>query len=451
MNAHALISRRDNRWVLAGLFVAFAIIGCQHVFKIKGSERASTQTAFLRWTPQVRELDAGVNIWQKYNWPATPIMALILKPFMAINPPFWGAQLWMLAKMFCAAASLFLVFRMLDRPEHPFPLWGKLLAAVLAIRPIEGDLVHGNVNLFILLTVVFAVYALSERRDVLAGLSLALGIACKITPALFLPYLVWKRAWTALAATLLGLALWLLIVPGAFLGWSENLAGLSSWYGGMVKPFVVKNEVTSEHQNQSLPGFLERMLRNRPSMTRPAEDGSGYVPVAYHNVADLSPRTLSWILKGCMGAFCLLVIWRFRAPLENRHDWRWVAEAGAIVLGMLIFSERTWKHHAVTLVIPFAVIAHQLSAFRLPRLARASLVGTLAGVLCLMLLTTSGLVTLFGVDDNRDVFGKYAQVYGAYVWSYMLLLAAMFALAGQRRQDPLATTAEVQGPERLAA
>ena len=46
-----------------------------------------------------------------------------------------------------------------------------------------------------------AAYAFTRGWDIAAGLSLALGIACKVTPALFLPYLVWKRAWKTLAAT----------------------------------------------------------------------------------------------------------------------------------------------------------------------------------------------------------------------------------------------------------
>jgi alpha-1,2-mannosyltransferase len=442
MLAPAPSPRFGNGMILAGLCVFFAIINLQHYFKIANADRPS-QTAYLRWLPQIRELDKGVNIWQKYNWPNTPLMAVILKPFMNLDPPFLGSQLWVLAKMACAVLSIYLIFLMLDRPEHPFPFWGKALTVLLALRPLEGDLVHGNVNLFILLTVVLAVYALSRGWDVAAGLSLALGIACKITPALFLPYLVWKRAWKALAAATVGLALWLLVVPSFQLGWQRNWEGLTSWLDGMVLPFLVKNEITSEHQNQSLPGLLERTFRHRPAIVQP--DGSQ----EFLNVADVSPRTLSLALKGCMAAFCLAVMWRCRAPRDNRADWRWLAEAGAVVLGMLIFSERTWKHHAVTLLIPFAVIAHQMSAFRLPRGLLWYLSGTLIAVALLMLLTASGIVTLFGVPDNQDFFGKYAQVYGAYLWSFVLLVTAMFTLAGRKKDYALSATAAPPGAAAL--
>ena len=178
MDATLAPSRRFTQgWILGLLVVFFALINIQYFLKVRHSDRPNSQSAFQRWAPQVRELNDGVNIWSKYNWPNPPIMALILKPYMDVDPILLGSQFWLLTKMLCAAASIFLIFAMLDRPKHPFPLWGKLLAVVLFMRPMEGDLVHHNVNLFILMTVVGAVYALHRGWDAAAGLSLALGIA----------------------------------------------------------------------------------------------------------------------------------------------------------------------------------------------------------------------------------------------------------------------------------
>jgi alpha-1,2-mannosyltransferase len=437
--------RLSQWWIAAGLGFFFLAIGIQHSLRIKNSDRPDSKSAFLRWLPQFRELNGGVDIWQKYNWPNSPVMAILLEPFMLVDPPMLGSQLWLIAKMGFAALSILLVFKMLDRPDRPFPFWGKALAVLLALRPIEGDLVHGNVNLFILLTVVVGVYAFHRGWDITAGLWISLGIACKVTPALFLPYFVWKRAWKSLAASAVGLALWLLFVPGVYFGWQTNLQYLRGWVNGMIMPFVVKNEIVSEHQNQSLPGLSERMLRHRPSITRPADDRSGYEAVAFHNIADWSSATVGLLIKGALAAFALCVMWRCRAPLNDRTDSRWVAEFGVVVLGMLLFSERTWKHHAVTLMIPFAVLAYQLSAVKMPLRTWRYLMGTTVAVVLLMLTTTSGIVTLFGVPDEKDMFGKYAQVYGAYTWSFALLLAAMFTVAGREDQ------AEAQVAERPVA
>ena len=52
---------------------------------------------------------------------------------------------------------------------RPFPAWAKALTVLLAVRPIVGDLQHGNVNLFILFLLVVALFAYQKGRGALAG------------------------------------------------------------------------------------------------------------------------------------------------------------------------------------------------------------------------------------------------------------------------------------------
>src|SRR5436190_18741860 len=82
-------------WIIAGLCLLFTLINVQYFFKITNSERRTSQTAFQRWRPQVLELDDGKNIWKEYNWPNTPLMAMILKPFMNIHSALFGSQVWL--------------------------------------------------------------------------------------------------------------------------------------------------------------------------------------------------------------------------------------------------------------------------------------------------------------------------------------------------------------------
>ena len=148
---------------------------------------------------------------------------------MSLSPTL-GASLWFGCKALLALAAILGILALLDSPERKFPLWGKALAVLLALRPIEGDLVHGNVNLLILFLVVATLFAFCQRRDALAGLLLSLGIACKLTPALFLPYLIWKRAWKTLIAASAGLIVFVLVIPAIAFGWSNNLDYLQSWH-----------------------------------------------------------------------------------------------------------------------------------------------------------------------------------------------------------------------------
>src|SRR5262249_31421334 len=154
-------------------------------------------------------------------YPNPPIMGIVLRPFMAL-PPVTGAVAWLLFKAGLTVLSLFWAIRLFrgDGPAVPDP--AVALALLLALHPILGDLSHGSVNLLIGF-LVFAFLELFRRRsDGAAGLVLALAVACKVTPALFVPYLVWKRAWQALAGVAVGLALWLVVVPSAVFGWGHN-------------------------------------------------------------------------------------------------------------------------------------------------------------------------------------------------------------------------------------
>jgi hypothetical protein len=315
-----------------------------------------------------------------------------------------------------ALLALHWAFQLIEDPTRSFPPWAKVVVVVLSLRPIMGDLIHGNINLFILFLVMAALVAFRRGRDLSAGLLLALAIACKVTPALFVPYLVWKRAWKTLAGCAAGLVLFFGLVPACFLGWSANTRYLHSWLDRMVIPFVLKGEVTSEHQNQSLPGLIFRLTTHNPSFVTYNEDDQ-QVPTEFDNLVTWDPAVARWLVKGCLILFAVLVVWTCRTPTAPRGGWRLAAECGIVLLGMLLFSERTWKHHCVTLVLPFGVLCYYLAVCRPSPRLWAYLAGTLAAVFLLMASTSTGLLP--------DAAAKQAQVYGAYVWGYVLLLAAL--------------------------
>jgi len=436
-----------QRWFLVGLVFFFAAINAHYFFKIQNSARPD-RSAIQRWLPQLEELSQGENIWLRHNFPYPPIMAILLEP-LAHMPHMAAAMVWFLLKAAMTVVAIYLLIAMLDEPTRPFPAWGKILAVLLSLRPIQGDLVHGNVNLFILVIVVAALFAFTRGRDWWAGLLLALAIACKVTPALFVPYFIWKRAWKTVAATAVGLGLFFFAVPSIFVTWEKNQAYLGSWYANMVKPFLTKGEVFySEHNNQSLPGLANRMLTHSPSFSD-YDENDQFRPLEYHNIADLNPRLVGWLVKGCLVLFAVLVMLTCRTPImvaaneagcmdgtrtshsDARRDWRLIAEFAVILLGMLLFSERTWKHHCVTLLVPFAVLAYVLSSHWKELPWRWYVVTALALSMLLMSATSTGLF------DSQDRAGKLAQVYGAYVWTYFILLATLaLLLVSPRRRLP---------------
>jgi alpha-1,2-mannosyltransferase len=413
--------RLRQRWLVVAIMLFFCAIYAQYALKIKHSEHGM-RSAFLRWKTQLEDLDDGVNVWEKYAYPNPPIMAILLKPFLQL-PPTLGSSLWFGCKALLALAAILGVLALLDSPERPFPLWGKALAVLMCLRPIEGDLVHGNVNLLILFLIVAFLCAFCQRRDAIAGWLLGLSIACKFTPALFLPYLLWKRAWKTLIASAGSLILFGLLIPGMVFGWSNNLDYLQSWHRQMIAPYAA-GIVTSEHKNQSLPGLLHRLLSEEASFSEYVGDHK--VILETHHFVSWDREVVQGITVACMAVFALLALRFCRASSVDRPPLLLLAEGSVVVLGMLLFCERTWKHHCVTLLLPFGVIAYGLSASRFSRGTRWYLGVTLFVVALLMFSTSTGI---FDQSMNvQDRIGKMAQVYGAYVWAFLLLLGAVLAI-----------------------
>jgi hypothetical protein len=406
---------------VAGLLLLFAGVSVQYSYKA-----LHNRSAFVRQQSQVLAVDEGADITKRFNYPYPPVMAVLLLPIASL-PPVPGALTWFYLKVGMTLLAIPWVFRLVADPDRPFPAAAQAAAVLLSLMPILGDLQHGNVNLFILFLVVAALVAFRARRDALSGILLGLAISCKVTPALFVPYLVWKRAWRALAGVAIGLALflWPGVVPALRLGLAENQQQLVSWYREMVYPFVVEGKVTSEHENQSLPGVVYRLTTASPSFSTYVNDV--YTPTEYDNFLNLDRGSARWLLKGCMAAFALLAVWTCRTPTDTRQGWRLAAEYSLVVLGMLLFSERTWKHHCVTLLLPFAVLCYYLAACR-PRPAVAR--GVIAVLVVCTLLMTATSTTVF----YRDL-AKHAQVYGAYTAANVLLAGTLFfvLLTGQGR------------------
>jgi hypothetical protein len=418
----AALAPSGRRWFAVALVVLFLGLGVKYSFKA-----LANRSAFDRWRPQVQAMEQGIDISERFNYPNPPVMALVLEPLTRL-PPLWGALAWFYLKVAMALLALRWVFQMVADAGRPFPAWAQGLAVLLSLKPIIDDLQHGNVNLFILFLVVASLAAYRRGRDVLAGVVLGLAVACKVTPALFVPYFVWKRSWRALAGCALGLALflWPGFVPALRLGWDGNQRQLASWYRDMVRPFILEGKVTSEHNNQSLPGLVARLATHSPSFVTYPDNV--WTPARYDNRLDLSPAQARWLVKGCMALFALLIVWCCRTPTAPRGGWRLAAEFSLVLLGMLLFSERTWKHHCVTLALPFAVLCYYLAACRPGPALRAYLIASLAVAAALLFTTTFQSGEGGRHPAQFGTFAKQAQVYGAYVWAYLVLVAALVVL-----------------------
>lgn len=413
----------DPRKVVIAVWLVVATIAGGYYVVVKGENRS----AFNRWQPVLADLVAGEDVYYQSAFPTPPIMGLILYPFSLLPDP-WAMAAWFAFKT--AATSLAMWWLLTEMPlERPFRLTAGLLVLGVASRPLLGDLLHGNVNLWILFLIVAALVAFRRRRDVAAGLCLSLAVACKVTPALLIVYFVVKRAWLVCAAAVLGLALWLVVVPGSILGFSHNRMLLEHWSHMMLRPYVVEGAVDTEQVNQSLPALLYRL--GTDSVAIKAERGRPDVSV---NFLTMTQEQMRWISRALIGCLLAALVWSVRSPLPDRKDFALWQEAGLVLMAMLLVSERSWKHHYVTILPSVAALVSFAWLHGVNAWSRKAAAAAVVGVAVAMALTSNDLARpLFGVHG-----AKLAQAYGAYVWGALCLFAAHWWTLRQLRNHAAA-------------
>ena len=426
--AHRPDAKRHGRravWIV----LAITILCAAGVYSLKAAEERS---AIIRWLHQVEELQEGVNIWDRYMFPNPPIFPLTLYPLTTL-PPVAASLVWYFLKAGLTVLSVIFCFRMAQTPgdARPVPAWAQFLVILLSFRPILSDLHHGNNNLVILFLIVSALYAWRKGYDVLGGLALALAITYKVTPALFVPYFIYKRSWRVVGATMLGIGLFLVVVPSLILGPEFNGQCLHMWWHRMLRPFVVEHEVGDHEINQSMAGVLMRYFTEQ-------QTGEGrYTPLfSGLHFASLNPDLVVYGIKalaiGMVGVLVLLC----RTDTKKRDDPRLFGEFSLVVLTMLIVSERSWKHHYVTMLLPYTYLMFRLWAFPVPRKPRI-VIGSCVGLSALLMLSTSSEVGgLFAGGTGH----KLALFYGMFFWAGVALYLGTALVLHRERKSSTATT-----------
>lgn len=371
------------------------------------------RSAFIRWRYQVLQLmDQGRNIYDREMYPNPPVMPIALYPLMVL-PPLMGAVTFFLAKVGLALVSARMVARMAREKTWPLSWWCLLAVAVMSLRPILSDLQHGNINILILFLVVAALDAWTRGRDWLGGAALGLAITCKVTPALFLPYFAYKRSWKMCVATMVAIFVFMFVVPVVVLGPDLASRCLGSWWHRIISPYVSGGVVGDLEINQSMVGVFNRLMVLDETPGR-------YGSQLKLNVVNWAPKNVARIVKvmsiGLVGLMFLLT----RTRTDRRDDPRLLGEFSLVVLTMLFVSERSWKHHYVTLLLPVTYLTYRLFRPDISLRDKKLIVASLGAAMLLIASTSSEIGGWFSGGKGH----KIAQFYGMYFWAGVVLFGA---------------------------
>jgi alpha-1,2-mannosyltransferase len=193
----------------------------------------------------------------------------------------------------------------------------------------------------------------------------------------------------------------------------------------MVTPFVVKGASSPQAVNQSLFGVFSRLF---------TELTPGKGPYDVHldlNVASWPPWLVNYLIKAvALGLVGLLALF-CRTKTTDRRDPRLLGEVALVVLTMLFVSERSWKHHYVTVLLPYSYLVSEFFSSRVGPRSRSVLVGSWALSFVLMAAASPDLGGLFAEGQGHEI----AQGYGSFLWAGVVLYAMVAWRVWARRRE----------------
>jgi alpha-1,2-mannosyltransferase len=271
-----------------------------------------------------------------------PFAALCLLPLALVTLPVAAVVLSLLTVAAVAVTTWWLVAPLAQR--HGWPQWfvvGLAVPVVCALEPIRETVGFGQVNMLLVALVLGDVAALRAGRS-WAGVGIGLATAVKLTPGLFVVYLLLTgrrreaavATGTVLGATLVGA----LVAPAAsWRYWTRTIWETSR---------VGSPDKTS---NQSLLGFLARLADPAP------------------------PDRRLWFLLSCL--VLAAVLWRAVRAYRQGDELVGITLTG---VGTCLASPISWSHHLYW-VVPAVVVLVDTAAERPLGTAAERPVGTAAG------------------------------------------------------------------------
>lgn len=319
---------RHGRAALLAL-VGFALVYALYYLRLLEVGTAPAEQADYALNLALSRQTAAAGAYPDSFFYPPPYLALVLA--LGALPGQAGFLLWSLAQALSLVAVLLLVRRLAAPAGALPPIRLALLGALGLLAAHYGlhwDFRAHNVNLPVL-ALVSGALALGPRRALAAGLLLALAGALKLYALVLLPWLLLRRDWRWLAATLGWLALLFLLPPLLAFGFEPAVALTADWLGCMAGAGEAATLA-------AFPGALASPRALLAALTgRAIEDAALALPAAL------------WALAG--GALAVWCAWRVARALPEGPLRRLLA-GSALALMPLVASPVAQPHHAAGLL-----------------------------------------------------------------------------------------------------
>ncbi len=438
MRAHPFVSWFNNPRVrLSAILLLAAIVLVEGYFAI-----------FVRRNDILchRAMGEDFLAGDPYGFPTRqvyPLPRLMMNVALAIGPVY-------VTRAVCyalAVCALYVVFRcwrtLAPSPPTPLPqgegsgmtlaVAAALVAAATALPFLLRDLDECGLQIFLLFMLSVAGFALARRRALACGFCLATAAAYKVTPFLFLPFLLWKRQWQAAAWMAVFIGGWFL-APAVYLGWDKTIDCHKRWLTTSYRIATAKQAYPSQLEfeqpmtyNLSFAALAARYLETHP------ENHPLYIShPAFFQFGDLDGATAYYCVRGLTLLLGLALAWRFFPSLRsgsrqtsdadaygtlassatNPMGRSFAYEWAAMCLLCALLAPVCWKQHLVVILPALYLVWHSVLATNTSQRLR---------------LATLAVVALIFIGTRHFVLGKaLALVAMSYKFDTMGVLLVLF-------------------------
>jgi alpha-1,2-mannosyltransferase len=273
------------------------------------------------WWQQGRPLYSFPRPHAGFGFTYPPFAALLMSPLGAVSLRVAATVHTIACVVVLAVSTWWLVTPVARRVGWvPWFAVGLTLPVVMGSDPVREAMGWGQVGIFLAVLVLADLVGLRNGRR-WAGVGIGLATAVKVTPGLFVVYLVLTRRWRAAAVAsgtfVVTTGLTAVVAPRASWEYWVHALWETSRVGDPVAP-----------GNQSLLGVLDRLLRPaQPSALLWALLVAGVVAVSLGRAVRASrhgDELVGFTLVGLAG--CLV------SPIAWSHHLYWVVPAGVVLL-----------------------------------------------------------------------------------------------------------------------
>lgn len=388
---------------------------------------------------------AGEQFYRSDDPPSFAYPPFLVIPFtaLALGHGYPQAVVWWLTNLTLGLLSIDAITRLI-RPtvlrgsaQGKPPAWvpfvvSGILGGRFAVSPLE----YQSNDLIVLCLFLAAMSAMAVGTATRIGLWGGLATACKATPLLLLPVLLWQKQFTAAIYFCITLAL-ATVVPDLLVRNPQQELWVVTWYRQFVSKVGIAQSPDAEGAwirwnplNQSLAGTVYRL-------STPIPDDGERINVA---VVNLSPRQQRCCTLLLQLAVCVVLAWATWSITTNPH----APDRGRIVLGqggcilcsMLLLSPMSSTQHFVALIVPISYLV----------------VVFLYGPRSYWLGVVLGVLFLLGPLGAQDIVGSFwADHLQAYGGTTLFTLIAFFAsslvLSWERKHAAKAFVAALGDPK----